>query len=354
MSPKDYAPWVPFDFYDFFGYIFPGIFFCLVLFTFFAHSFPTFLEWHQNFWFLFEKAEFLISTLTIVSFIVIVYVIGHFIATASHVVIDRVLIAGIVGYPVIHLLGLNFTKRDYSESTAKYLFVLFNLLLLLPLFYQDHVLLSTSMNYVLIVIGLLSSFRVLIAIIKQHPKGDILAKRFGDKKFFRIYLILAQRILDPIIKLFQRLISIDRGFPPEFVAKYKELFKESFGISADKVETENYWLSFFKASAMSPYHASMIRTWLHLYGFSRNISAAAYLCAVVIVCINYFYPTTLSYSAKIHLLIIISIAWVLGIRYWILYSTYYTKSVIRSFVAISSITKEEAKLFKQEKGITNI
>ena len=128
---------IPFDFYDFFGYIFPGIAFIIYLTIFCSYGFPS-ISLSGLFEMFTIKQQPVISGIVVAIIgIVSIYVVGHTIATISSISADRVLVNGIAGYPVINLLELNKEQREYSEATYKYLFTLANLLLLVPLLFRE-------------------------------------------------------------------------------------------------------------------------------------------------------------------------------------------------------------------------
>ncbi len=269
----------------------------------------------------------------IVGAVVVLYVIGHVIATVSHVIIDRVLVDGVVGYPVSHLLRLPRRTREYVEGTYKYIFGLFNAILLAPVLFNSNALVQCLTTMLLVLIGLLIFLRFVVMMVRADPwRRRTLVPRIAANKWIRVYLWQAKYLIDPVIGFSQRLLGIDRRFPGQFIREYKMLFRREFKMEPNQVGSENYWLPFFYMSTQRPNSIGMINTWLHLYGFSRNSAAAGYLSAAVIAACIYAYPEIRNEAARIQLALLIFVAAVLGLRYWLLYSTYYTKNIIRSFV----------------------
>jgi hypothetical protein len=92
-SMKEYSPFVPFDLYDFFGYLFPSVVFFSCIMIFF--------NWHDNsvFWpwiAFIESSHWFVNLLLLVFGIIALYVLGHFIAMISYILIDRVFLEGMV------------------------------------------------------------------------------------------------------------------------------------------------------------------------------------------------------------------------------------------------------------------
>ena len=84
------------------------------------------------------------------------------------------------------------------------------------------------------------------------------------------------------------------------------------------------------------YMIGTIQTWLHLYGFARNVSASIYLSSFLIICHIYFNPRAFSGLVPLQLGFQWILAAIFGIRYWILYSHYYSKGVIRAFIELET------------------
>jgi hypothetical protein len=341
-SMKDYSPLVPFDLYDFFGYLFPGILFAANIGFFLYQVCP-------SLWGPFHSSAtgagvgqadlpFLFALALVVAGTVVLYSLGHFVAIISYVIIDRVLIDGIEGYPILFQLSIEQPKRDYSESTFKYLFALFNLFLLLPMFIADYHALRWTIGILLCAIAVLIFQRFVIMFVRTTAKGRALSHKVGDKPVIRLFLLPSKLLIDPVIGFFRRLLGLDRQLPASLVALYKSLFEKRYPpLQSDNVESENYWLSAFHAIADHETHERTLHTWLHLYGFARNASAAFSLSAALILGHVYFHAEAYTIATRVHLGILWCLAVALGLRYWVLYSKYYTKGVVRAFV--ESVTR---------------
>lgn len=343
---KDFSPFVPFDLYDFFGYLFPGIIFGTCVTFFLGEFYPPIYESYQSFIFQYNQAPFLLGSFVALSGIVILYALGHFIATISHIIIDRVLIDGVEGYPINFLLKIPRETREYSESTFKYLFTTYNLLLVMPVFILDEKQLHTILMILFIIISCLILQRIIVMLVRFKGEGRVLSRKLGDQNVFRIFLWPSRYFIDPIIAFFRKLLGLDRRFPDSFIAMYKKLFHERFNpLEANDVGSENYWLPAFHAVANNRSHEKTLQTWLHLYGFSRNASAAFYLSSSLIVGHLFFNPEMHTSFIRIQLGIQWLLAVILGLRYWILYSHYYSKGVIRAFVeSVTSIQENNPEV----------
>jgi hypothetical protein len=332
-SLKDYAPFVPFDLYDFFGYLFPGILFATSVGIFVSQFQPSMSDLYKAFITDYNNAPFLVGFVMIVAGVVFLYVLGHFVATISHIIIDRVLLDGIEGYPINFLLQIPRETRPYSECTFKYLFATYNVLLVMPVFISDYSTLHTVLLVLLGSIAFLILQRIVIMFVRTSEEGKAVARRVGNWTVFRTFLIPSQLIVDPLIGFLRRLLGMDRRFPDSFIRLYKTLFHTRFHpLEADTAGSENYWLPAFHALAKDPSHERTLQTWLHLYGFSRNASAAFYLSSSLIIGHLLFNPESHTTFTRVQLGVTWLLAANLGLRYWILYSHYYSKGVIRAFV----------------------
>ena len=340
---KDYSPLVPFDLYDFFGYLFPGILFATSTAMFLFQVEPSFLcssiQNHSSAIYSLPDVPFVWGLAIVVACTVLLYALGHFIAILSYIIIDRVLVDGIEGYPINFQLDIPQQKRDYSEATFKYLFVLFNLFLLVPVLISDSTLLHVTLTAVLVLFAVLIAQRFVIMIIRTTPAGRQTTRRLGDLKVFRLLLVPSAKMIDPALGFFHRLLGLDRRLPDSLVALYKKLFRKRFpSLVPDEVGSENYWLSAFHATADCEIHERALHTWLHLYSFARNASGAFCLSASMIIGYLYFNPIACTPTMRIQLLTLWFLAGALGLRYWVLYSKYYTKGVVRAFV--ESLTRK--------------
>jgi len=95
--------------------------------------------------------------------------------------------------------------------------------------------------------------RFVIMLVRQTEGGKKRCSELGEKTFFRVYLIPATYLIDPLIGWFRRLLGLDRGFSESFISTYKNKFNASFApLVADELGSDVYWLSSFRAAAHNP------------------------------------------------------------------------------------------------------
>ena len=207
--------------------------------------------------------------------IVVLYSLGHVIATVSHIIIDRVLIDGIEGYPINFLLDIPRESREYSEATFKYLFAFFNLFLLVPVLPIQYSTVYTILLIILALILLLVVQRFIIMLVRRRPNGHTITHKIGDIKLFRLFLYPSNIFIDPWIDFFRKLLGMDRRFSNQFIKLFKNKFSKRFcGLKSAEEGSDNYWLSEFAVTSKDEIHNRTLQTWLHLYGFARNVSAS--------------------------------------------------------------------------------
>ena len=170
-------------------------------------------------------------------------------------------------------------------------------------------------------------------LVRSTEAGRERARIVGENKIFRTFLIPSKYLINPLIEFLKKLLGMDRRFSDPVIAMYKRTFRQKFpSLEPDDVGSENYWLPALRTIARSNSHEKTLQTWLHLYGFARNASAAFYLSSSLIIGHLYFNPETHTTFTRVQLGIQFVLAATLGLRYWILYSHYYSKGVIRAFL----------------------
>jgi len=119
MNSKDIAPWVPFGMYDFFGYLFPGMFLFASAMLFFKYSYidQTIIN---TVWNACKDNSILLSVLLASLGIVFIYVIGHVLATLSSILYGCIINDGIIGYPYVALLKIPCEVKEYSRASHSY------------------------------------------------------------------------------------------------------------------------------------------------------------------------------------------------------------------------------------------
>lgn len=333
MDRQKIQGYVPFDLYDIFAYLFPGIVAVVYLVLFIDLAIPQGNSWiHEAITFVAGLPWFMALFLT-VTFVVIVYVIGFFIGALGSIFFDRILIEGIYGYPVSMLLALPRNKRDYSEATHRYLFLMLNIMMILPTLISEYTLFYRLTSLSALVVLVLVVLRVAIKWFKTTFGTDSV-KSVSDHGVIRWIYLTPSRILEWCENhILKAVLGMDAAFPSQFKTRYKKLFKKTFGMDAEQSSSENYWLAYFKATNNNPSVLSLLRNWLHLYAFARNLATASFFCGLGFVAWLYYHEEAYLASVRILMIIMLFVAWVFMVRYWILYQNYHTKNVLRAFVA---------------------
>jgi len=326
--------YIPFDFYDFFGYLFPGLVAFLYLLAFFYYAYESGFQWVTSL--LPLTYHFLEGIFYFISIVIIIYVIGHAVATVSAVLFDRMIVSGIFGYPFVNLLGFKKKRRIYHEAAYKYFFILLNLALITPLLNGKFASTNMVITILVFLMGVIALSRFLLEVMRKFIKEERI-QAVGNREIVRLLLVPDRYFLAPILEALSRMMHTDKALPKEFINRYEELFRKQFGMEAKDAGTENYWLCYFKATSGNPYHTGTIKTWLHLYGFARNVSCASYIMAAGLTAWIFFKGDN-SLSVRVLLLIATANAWVFFIRYWMLYYMYYSKSIFRIFLTSQSPT----------------
>jgi hypothetical protein len=337
---KEFKDYIPFSLYDFFGYIFPGIFLflslVLMLYEIDSPIRENLANWISS---TFNDQQFLFVFFTIVFFFVIVYAAGHVIATLSHLFIDRVLISGTTGYPILFLFDIpnDNAEKYFFVITYKLLFISVELILItfgfLTIFSSYNVL--YYLLYAIISLGFfLGLYRIFSAICYHYHQA-----LYEKLKYLASPLSgWLEKMLNPIFELLHKLTQTNKKFPKQFIQNYKNNFEKDFGLKADESNTENYWLPFFKTTTHSPYHAYLINNWLLLYGFSRNMAAACFLiCSIMFVS----FPSSFSFLSvnskhafQAQFWITLGLGNIFLLRYYVLYFVYFTKSIVRAYYVL--------------------
>lgn len=103
MPYRDSKSWIPFNIYDFFGYLFPGVLFTILILAFFLSENSISGKYISFILQLHQRLPILMTIAEIVSGIIAVYMLGNGIATLSHIIVDRIIIGTIFRYPYVTL-----------------------------------------------------------------------------------------------------------------------------------------------------------------------------------------------------------------------------------------------------------
>ncbi len=353
MKDKIYAQHnhIPFGTYDFFGYLIPGLTFMSSIFFYEFYTLEILSRYkitNNNFHkpvYTISKlilsndltSNWILSLFSVLIIVCIIYTIGHVVASASSFFIDRVLIHKGYGYPYEFLLGIESKKEKYSVNFYRGLYFWINILLIV--IYINFLFLNnnktiTCVFVILFIIPII--FKVAISGKKCKSKQCKLAKytkKFFEKCYGSLYNALSALIAN--------YLNTKRSFNDDFTQKYTEYFKDIFSLDPEKAESNNYWLSYCFVAENSSQLISPINNWLHLYAFARNISMSFYLAFL------YSYISIVFQLQNINNFIIkviipstfFILAIIMLIRYYYLYTIYYSKFIFRSFVFLNDLKK---------------
>lgn len=284
---------------------------------------------------------------------IVCYTVGHIIATLSSFFIDRYLIKSGFRYPLINFLNKDknneivtphriFKTRARFALFIGYLFIVMALQMALIQFQLS--LLNFIWYLILITIMLFLVFFYIF------PQGFITILSYLPNKLG----IVINNHLDMSGRM--------DGY---FAKRVIEFIKKDFGIDLTRSKHSRsysnvYWLMFLKVSEKSPTAQSMLVNWHHLYSYARNTSTSFFMIAIYMICtlivngqeffnLPNLRKVTYLYSAFFITSILVS--FILLIRYYYLFSSYYTKFLVRSYFYISN---EETQLQEFEsKEIAN-
>ncbi|MBP9119673.1 MAG: hypothetical protein KBF59_02290 [Ignavibacterium sp.] len=328
MDPNKLKDYVPFTLYDFFGYLFPGVFFSSGILWFMRKmdlkvidsSYKHIVEINAT-------MPFVTGFIMVILIVAIFYIVGHFIATFSHIILDRLIVSGILYYPIHRLLNSK-NNIDYKPGIIYRLIIIVLIIISwLPIINID---LAKSyidiFGYIICGLLVIKTINFFIYNSNKLKSSKLLTLYKRCKNCLNNFLSVS---FDKFILLLESVIQtnrlLDEGIRSEFNKKF-----QSKHPTVQNLSSEQYWLPFYEIVSKNPTHATLITNWLHIYSFSRNISAASFLLSgFLIVILNY----NLEFDGiKYYISILNIVAIIFYMRYWMIYYTYYTKGIIRSYV----------------------
>jgi len=335
-----------FSVYDFMGYIVPGMFFSTMIFIVYmgigrrSSTVRYLLELFErisNGTFSTTLIDFAILGFASIFLLVVFYLVGHLIATISHLTIDRVLVFSLLKYPFIRKLHLT-DKNDYFIMFIHALiwsFLVFSYwFLLIYLLFELMLMMQLSLIFLLISLSITA---VRVFVIPMFPKesDDQLVSESSllgriSKWFF---LKLSQFFINPMIKL----LFIDRGFQPEFINEVKQRYKDTFNLDMAPYDTNVYWMMHNYVVSHSTIFEKYKNNWLRLYGLCRNIAMASSLICGLQLILTFKYDHVISGIPNLQVCFLCAVmAPIFLFRYFVLFYNYLTKNVIRCFYLLTT------------------
>lgn len=339
---------LPFNTYDFFGYILPGTFLSMGLMYIFQEELKlseliTKYNDIEAFWAVFILLFVLAG----------VYFMGQLIGSISHLLYDRLVVRNIIGYPFQYILDL--PSRPERSMRLAYLILLFFVLqlILAPTYYEffcNYYDWNSVWKGILVWLLLcLGSFivvfwlrlRLVCSIISRmdacgnfvrEAKDDSIEKdkrlikacEYGVKTF-RWFFVLLRKISSTDTK-------VKDDIREKFIRRVHNEYKIDLEHD-DKYNSDAYWIGYIGLLNADSKHVGKVENWMKLYGCLRNYSCSFLILAAVVAFLQW--KSIINGAVDIPnttiLLIFLMVSFVLFIRYWIIYFGYYSKYIIRAY-----------------------
>ncbi len=329
----------PFDLYDIFGYIVPGLIFLvfsITIMSVFDGDFPLksqiFSKLHEISYEelkeLKDNVPWWVEVTLLISTISIIYIIGHIIASLSSLLIDKYLVKKIAGYPSQKLFNIPF-NLDFSIGFYKFMFLIINLYLVRLMFFSNPSRTEKILGGVVLTIIIIGKLSLSTKKIQNNSKLQTRLDKFG--------LILSWPF-NFIIHFIEKSFSLNESFNDEFIGNYKTRFKELFKLELETANTNIYWLSYCYVVEKNDHMKDIIRHFLRLYGFTRNLSTSFFLLFLMILSIK-LHGSVHVYRLNVAASLSLLCSLILIIRYYYLYYNYYSKFIFRAFLYLSNNNK---------------
>jgi len=341
---------LPFNLYDFYGYIIPGVLLLAGSFLIMAHFIK---DIESVYIFATNYLNSLKFTPAIIFFIIlisIIYFVGHINAMISHLIFDRILVKRILGYPIYDLLNIDNNLRDFSRATNYYLLTLINLLIFVPilkLWFPSIIKLDILIRVLIFLFVLLFTLRTIILFLEKYFFEEVKVAHINDALNFEkslkivhwLYCSFYYLIEKTIIRVAKEFISNDTPLDQTIIDKFANKIKTDFSLDYKAIGTDNYWLPVIKIANNNEIILKYIMNWLNLYSFLKNLSMVGFLLCLesgIFITLNSynhnFNSEPIWESIIFGLLYIGSL--LLLLRYWVIYRNYYTKYIIRAYTVL--------------------
>ena len=338
-----------FSIYDTFGYIIPGAFFLIGIALFLEIiGFNATINLKQYFDIINNSWPAFFSTVPIL--FLIIYVLGHFIASISAVLIDKFLIERMFGYPFQRLFNkiLDYEKSDVLMYFRKSQLIYRSLIVIAVSAITFNIMNMQSISNVfwfLFFLLLISKFFFSWFTLSELHDPYSAGQNLKDDKYAQyLWDYFLRWVTLPFYVIFNTiaygtlslLFRMCKPFEKEVQEHFSKLFEETFGLSLEKAGTNVYWFTYSYLQQKDEKNTLLIQNWLNLYGFSRN------LCIVFLMLfILGLYPEIIFNNADKSLLnkwcFVTGICTIIfGLRYYYLYYNYYSKYIFRAFLTLKT------------------
>lgn len=338
---------LPFDFYDFFGYLFPGTFFTatsLVLYELSQSNQFSYYDWLREFVTQSSDVTFFSGLLLLFFLAIVLYLIGHVIATVSSVVMEKYLLKGMFGYPYNYYVKAETTHNALSKSFYRWSFVIghFALISCCLAFYNDWPKWpSIVLVFSLLLLVLLRFSLVYLRHFGLSSKSSRLMKyRETFRKWLDSWMVKFTNcsIVWPTSTILGPTGILD-SFSESFIDTFSAKFERDFGCSYKESGTNVFWLPYAYVLRNLPAASASISNFLHMYSFNRNMAMSCYLLVIfeLLVLWNGFRPHVQNKEPLFIILMLLLVAGItLSVRYFYIFSSYYTKFLFRVYVSLPS------------------
>lgn len=339
---------LPFNSYDFFGYILPG--------TFFSMGFMYVFH---------EKSELteLITTckginafgavFILLALLAGLYFIGQIIGSISHLLYDRLIIRNIIGYPFQYILDL--PPRPEKSMRLVYLLLLFCILqfILAPTYYEffckfydwntvwEDLIVWLLVCFGLFVLSFWLRLRLVCSVLSRMDEhGNFIEEAKEDSieenKILAYICDFGVSAFRYIFVLLRKISSTDTKVNDDIRMKFINRVRDEYKIDLEcekKYNSDAYWIGYIGLLTDESKHVGKVENWMNLYGCLRNYSCSFLIIAIVVAVSQW--KSVLDGEIEIPntkvLITLLVLCFILFIRYWIIYFGYYSKYIIRAF-----------------------
>lgn len=315
------------------------------------------------------------DTVALATFIALIYVAGHVVASISAILIDRTYVAKAHGYPLQRLLGLKEpVSRTPASNFYRAAFLCLNAYLLFRfLGLRNGIDLSQEapepLARIVPAIATAENFRQAAAILAYVLVGLVAARLLlsaARSRHRSRWKDASETALGKVVVSILEFVLEAAAKPAVFITHLcggplrarNELDKatcEAFRLRLTRIlgfegnsqlrtldlleSTSSFWYAAVHVRATAPSLEAAADNWLRLYGFARNLAAAFYVAFLYGLVAWHNLPTELSWApapAKTTLFLVplffFAGAFTMLLRYYYLYADYYTKYIVRSLV----------------------
>jgi len=289
------------------------------------------------------------SLIVITIILYIGYIVGHLIATLSAIIMDKLVVERIFGYPFERLFKDYLEPDRIEKHKRKFYRIVLTVFLAELIWIAAEGFYNLVSLYLAIAIGIFLGFKLGYGWLNQNdPRDhyDLRDKNHWQRRFAKWcwkylikwwFLSISYLFFDSWAYLFLSLLRMRKPFREEFRKKFLVEFEDVFGLEAQDVGTDVYWLTYSYLRQHKPGCAKLLHKWLSLYGFTRNLAISFFLLFIYGIIIN----TIRHYGGPYLAWCVVTgvTAVIFGLRYYYLYYNYYSKFVFRAFVSSTAKMK---------------